>query len=239
MTERTCVACGATFTPVHRGGPPRRRCYACSPYQPEKAQRRGSCTVCAKRIFVGPGSRPAGEAKCRDCWRAEVVHGSVKRGYRKGCRCSECREANNAENRASRARRKEREGLAQRRRKTRTYVHPPQPLRPCSSCSAPTRSRGVDPMCKPCSVRARRSVHLSDADRRAIYERDGWICGFCSEAVDPDLSGAEEFGPTLDHIAPRSLGGADDPSNLRLVHRWCNTVRSNNAALTIEEMAAQ
>jgi HNH endonuclease len=33
--------------------------------------------------------------------------------------------------------------------------------------------------------------------------------------------------PTWDHIVPRSKGGSDDPSNLRVLCGWCNSTRNN------------
>lgn len=60
--------------------------------------------------------------------------------------------------------------------------------------------------------------------RRALYERDAWLCQLCGDGVDPTLPPSHEWAATLDHIAPRSLGGSDDDENLRLAHRWCNSV---------------
>jgi len=65
--------------------------------------------------------------------------------------------------------------------------------------------------------------------RRAIYERDGWMCQLCDDPVDPDLGQSDLWGPTLDHIVCQSWGEEPDhsPGNLRLAHRWCNSVRGD------------
>lgn len=70
---------------------------------------------------------------------------------------------------------------------------------------------------------------ISRADRMTIYERDCWVCQLCGEPVDRTLSGRHRMGPTLDHVAPRSLTLWPDHSaaNLRLAHRACNSARGN------------
>src|SRR5690606_19465513 len=144
--------------------------------------RYGPCAGCAKTIQIGPNSRPEGQSKCRDCWRGEIVHGSVKRGYRKGCRCAECRSANAAAGRADRARRKKRTGLAQSRRSDREYADHV----PCVSCGKLIAPRSPSPTC----IRCKRGVSVGQATRLSIYERDEWTCGFCGYEVDRSLSGA-------------------------------------------------
>jgi hypothetical protein len=61
--------------------------------------------------------------------------------------------------------------------------------------------------------------------RLAIYERDAFTCQLCFTPVDIALGVEHPQGPTLDHIEFRSRGGADDPGNLRLAHRLCNSIR--------------
>jgi hypothetical protein len=73
--------------------------------------------------------------------------------------------------------------------------------------------------------RRRRAERLKKAprapiDREAIFERDGWLCGICGERVARRQA-------TLDHIVPISLGGAHEPSNVRLAHSLCNSRRGD------------
>lgn len=49
--------------------------------------------------------------------------------------------------------------------------------------------------------------------RERIYERDGHKCVFCGSPDDL----------TLDHIHPKSLGGADTEDNLQTLCRSCNS----------------
>ena len=63
-----------------------------------------------------------------------------------------------------------------------------------------------------------------------LAERDGPDCGICGEYVNPNLpSGPKgsDQGPSVDHIQPRSHGGRDELTNLRLTHWGCNRDRGN------------
>lgn len=101
--------------------------------------------------------------------------------------------------------------------------------RECKRCGkAMRRSRdGAPGMCADCKWRHGYKLNISRADRLAIYVRDGWTCGICCEPVDPELPSNDVWGATLDHIVPRSQGGTDGATNLRLAHRWCNSVRGD------------
>lgn len=70
--------------------------------------------------------------------------------------------------------------------------------------------------------------------RNAIYKRDGWTCHLCHHTVPHDLDWVNDKWqpnyPTLDHIVPRSHGGTDETTNLKLAHMECN-VRRGNAPL--------
>lgn len=51
--------------------------------------------------------------------------------------------------------------------------------------------------------------------RWAIYRRDGYACMTCGSQSDL----------TIDHIQAVSLGGSNDPSNLRTLCRSCNSTK--------------
>lgn len=75
--------------------------------------------------------------------------------------------------------------------------------------------------------------------RRQVYERDDWTCGICLEPVKGELIGSlSEWRPSLDHVVPRSRGGSNEPSNLRLAHFWCNTVRNDERSYTDADFRA-
>lgn len=63
-----------------------------------------------------------------------------------------------------------------------------------------------------------------------LRDRDGDHCGICLLTIDFQLSSGprgSDDGASIDHIQPRSLGGGDELSNLRLTHWRCNRKRSN------------
>ena len=74
---------------------------------------------------------------------------------------------------------------------------------------------------------------MSDAKRRAIYNRDKGICQLCgrhtrffNSAFDTPFCDGPRAG-SVDHLVPVSKGGTDDPSNLRWACRTCNCARGN------------
>src|SRR5699024_5326089 len=125
-------------------------------------------------------------------------------------------------------------------------IRPPEPFRraifiqgPCAwceesflaiSCNGPSAMRYCSARCRKKSHDASRGgkkFQVSPRTRRDIYERDGWVCQICNERTSGEYESADPWSPTLDHIVPRSKGGSNDPSNLRLAHAWCNSVRGD------------
>ena len=74
------------------------------------------------------------------------------------------------------------------------------------------------------------NAFVSDVDRFAIYERDGWRCQICKLKVNPRYTGTHPKGPSLDHIIPLAVGGTHQPSNVQLAHFGCNARKSSRAA---------
>lgn len=77
------------------------------------------------------------------------------------------------------------------------------------------------------SVQAKRNrLLVGDYDRQAVFERDGWVCQLCGEAVPRyvlPLNDPSE--PTIDHIVCLADGGPDTEDNVQLAHRWCNSAK--------------
>jgi hypothetical protein len=86
---------------------------------------------------------------------------------------------------------------------------------------------------------ARGRFLIAGTKRRAIYERDTWICQLCGDPVDPTLPPSDVWAATLDHIECQSWALIPDhsPSNLRLAHRWCNSVRGDESTYTAAVLA--
>lgn len=121
---------------------------------------------------------------------------------------------------------------------------------PCAWCSEPfvavaaayeTRTLYCSKRCQRNATQLRHGRFRIPPDvRLAIYERDGWTCQLCREAVDPDLPPSHVWAATLDHVVPQSWTLIPDhrPENLRLAHRWCNSVRNDERYHTADVLVA-
>jgi hypothetical protein len=101
---------------------------------------------------------------------------------------------------------------------------------PCSQCGlmvdltarhpSGRRRRSTLGLCEACAPWTWRSAGLTVHD---LASRDGTDCSICGQPVDLSLRRTDSFmSPSIDHVVPRSRGGTDDPSNLRLAHLLCN-----------------
>ena len=90
------------------------------------------------------------------------------------------------------------------------------------------------PAAKYCSVKCmKRSNKRGDVSlkiRREVYARDANVCQLCYGDVDITLPWTDAWSASLDHVCCVSWNGRDDNvDNLRLAHRWCNQVRSDES----------
>ena len=85
----------------------------------------------------------------------------------------------------------------------------------CRGCGQSFEQRhGLQGYCSPhCKPQYTSPIALD-----VLGERDGWRCHLCGRRV-------RRIEATADHLIPRSHGGGDDPINLRLAHRSCNSSR--------------
>lgn len=88
--------------------------------------------------------------------------------------------------------------------------------RPCLGCGAIVRGRSRCQACSTTTTRGYGSTWQRTA-RNLISLR--LRCAWCGTTNDL----------TVDHITPRSKGGTDHPSNLRVLCRPHNSGRSNNS----------
>ena len=61
----------------------------------------------------------------------------------------------------------------------------------------------------------------------ALAARDGAVCWLCGNDVDPAAPRGSAWAGSVDHVVPKARGGGDEPGNLRLAHRSCNTRRGS------------
>jgi 5-methylcytosine-specific restriction endonuclease McrA len=55
-----------------------------------------------------------------------------------------------------------------------------------------------------------------------VFERDGWVCGICSEPIDRSLARPDPMSVSLDHVVPLSKGGDHSRANCQAAHLGCN-----------------
>lgn len=189
--------------------------------------------------------------KCRKCG-AVLVRSmtTVRMGQAK---CSVCREAELNARRKAKAEereRKESERQAKRERarqeKERREAEKLERRHPCVICGTVTTNKYC------CSTRCsqRRNNQLKEVRRRAkllnamidaditleaLYERDGGVCYICGKPCDWEdketIDGTVICGnsyPSIDHVVPLARGGLHEWSNVKLAHRHCNSVKSDN-----------
>lgn len=98
----------------------------------------------------------------------------------------------------------------------------------CYNKSPATRARNARKQGKRRAIKLK--AFVSDVNRFAIYERDGWRCQICKLKVNPRYTGTHPKAPSLDHIIPLAVGGTHQPSNVQLTHFGCNARKSSRAA---------
>lgn len=68
----------------------------------------------------------------------------------------------------------------------------------------------------------RRAVPAEAIDPHAVFVRDGWRCGVCSDPIDPLLRHPDPQCATVDHVVPLSRGGHHTYANVQASHLVCN-----------------
>jgi 5-methylcytosine-specific restriction endonuclease McrA len=69
-------------------------------------------------------------------------------------------------------------------------------------------------------------VEYRDAD---IFDRDRWTCHLCGKKIPKAVKWPDSRSPSIDHLIPISLGGADAPWNVRAAHVGCNLAKHTKA----------
>ncbi|MFD4032275.1 HNH endonuclease [Streptomyces sp. NPDC058637] len=90
------------------------------------------------------------------------------------------------------------------------------------------RPDGRESYCRTCAAIRRANRGYRKACRKAHGEPVGATCYLCDSTITSDAV------PHVDHLIPRSLGGGDEPFNLRWTHGRCN-VKRNNRLSTLGE----
>ena len=75
------------------------------------------------------------------------------------------------------------------------------------------------------ALEGRRYLSTHQRRRLRIMQRDGLLCRLCGHPI----KGSSDV--EMDHIIPRSRGGASDDSNLQIAHGFCNRVKGTRDGL--------
>ena len=184
--------------------------------------------------------------RCKKCGSVLVRSMvTIRSGHAK---CSVCAEAErNARRKAKEEERQAKRELA-RRKKEERQAEKLSRRHPCVMCGTITTNKYC------CSNRCsqRRNNQIKEVRRRAkllnalvdlditleaVYERDKGVCHICGGLCDwqdkETRDGTVVCGnkyPSIDHVIPLAKGGKHEWSNVRLAHRLCNSVKSDNIA---------
>lgn len=187
------------------------------------------CGGCGKLLWSGSSSLPPGQRRCRAC-----------RGGRQPqpTSCLACgtvfttRDARLCSKTCRAAYRRGKPAQATVRR--------------CADCGLLKSVQASVRSCADCFL-ARRRAHWrrKNAVRRGavrvgrqisiaqLGDRDAWRCHLCLRKVDRALACPDPMSPTFDHLVPISDGGTDEPANVRLAHRFCNTSRGTGGVVQL------
>ena len=235
VTQSTCVDCGSSFARASGRGRPRIKCSSCNPrpirIRPvaPRAKIAKDCATCSSQ-FSGNGNSRYCSPKCLN--RAREARRAVP--------CTICGSDMYKSSRISTAPtcqpcRRARPGYRDRIQQGKDQHWT------CGDCSAACSrpaSRGQKPKwCDTCRrALQNRDIKIKPSARVSVYERDAWVCQICADPVDRSLIGSHShWRPALDHVLPRSRGGSDDLSNLRLAHWWCNSALSDGRTYSPED----
>lgn len=202
-----------------------------------KIARSGSkCYVCGDPIQVGSGSAKNGRSAHNDCRTANrlELHGEAST-YDAGCRCDECRRAKTEQSRRWAESKTADLGLTPSGAYRRKRRGAPLESQTCAICGHPMKQSSFEKGRQPAHKRCKGFVYVPAKIRLAIYQRDDWTCHLCGEKTEPGAHHKSPWYPSLDHVVPKSMGGDEDPDNLRTCHLWCNVARG---ARPIEDFVA-
>ena len=100
-------------------------------------------------------------------------------------------------------------------------------------CNSEILSSRKKTICNLCGRKHKIRKH-SNKSLKELFIRDKGICHICNKLCDYNdyvMNGKTVICgnnyPSIDHIIPLSKGGTDDWNNIKLAHRWCNSVKGN------------
>lgn len=76
----------------------------------------------------------------------------------------------------------------------------------------------------------RREVRVESFSSREVFERDGWVCGLCSEPIPRDVLWPDLRSPSIDHVVPIARGGEHSLANVQAAHLSCNSRKQDRVS---------
>lgn len=251
METKPCVQCGEEkpvgdfYVDRSRLAGRTSHCKACQLARLPQAACAGGC---GGRVFIGPGSLPAGQAMCRSCRRQ-------RRGYepdRGTCVCVACgrefpfaRQAGGGLRPPKKTCSEDCRREASRRRFVQIGRRHRNVEHPCPGCGQATMGH-PQARCESCA----RTLYLERNRRRnmrrrggrprtkrmtltELGDRDGWRCHLCKKRVDRRLKWPDLMSASQDHLIPVADGGSDEPENIALAHWICNSRRGTGGVVQL------
>lgn len=135
---------------------------------------------------------------------------------------------------------KEQASALRRRKRNPDYRPRVEHIKQCSGCGIQfTTTRSNKKFCtQDCGEWFRNQINRdrdreyinakTPAFRRRIYFQSEGKCGICHNIIDLSLKHPDPMSYSIDHIVPRSRGGAHHAGNLQAAHLSCNMNKSNN-----------
>ena len=191
--------------------------------------------------------------KCKTCGAVKVISSTTARNAKRG-QCDNCLKLERERRERIKAIDKaeaERQKLINKPKKQLTMHFCkcgellPFNRKVCDKCQKATRNEIYRR--KDIKRRARLSAIVSDSDitLEKLYERDKGVCYLCgglcnwndSETKDGTFYAGNTY-PSVDHIRPIAKGGAHTWDNIRLAHRWCNSIKSDSPLVILKNNAS-
>jgi len=194
------------------------------------------------------------DLRCKECgavFNRSMI--SVRKGH---CSCPSCREKRGKirrEKAAAERLEKQKQRDAQKRQKEIENAKRAEQIElvfhACPVCGTMTTRR------KYCSdhcmhkanwstkeARRREKIKASTADKditvMGLFKRDAGVCHICGGQCDTEdytrrgkIFIAGDRYPSIDHVVPLAKGGSHSWDNVKLAHRRCNTLKSDNLAV--------
>lgn len=182
--------------------------------------------------------------RCKKC--GNVIKKAYQCFYKRTACCQCCeqqrREALEEERKVKAQEKKEQRTLARFIKGTPQQIE----LKLCANCNALMLKRGAfcSESCRKKAeyrtkehvrrIRIRGRKHDNNITLHEVYRRDKGVCYLCGELCDwndyTEQNGVFIAGdryPSIDHVVALASGGTHVWGNVRLAHRWCNTIKSN------------